>query len=72
MNNKNNKTNKSINLIFKQTKWEVKMHKDFEKFYRDVSSFRVCCISQSSTQALSIEEDLKTRFPDLKESARSV
>ena len=66
VNNKNNETNKSINLICNQTKWEAKMHKDLEKFYKDDSSFRVCIVSQSSTQALSIEEDLKTRFPYLK------
>ena len=36
------------------------------KFYKDDSSFRVCIVSQSSAQAISIEEDLKTRFPDLK------
>jgi hypothetical protein len=42
------------------------MHKDLEKFYKDGSSFRVCIVSQSSTHAVSIEEDLKTRFPYLK------
>jgi hypothetical protein len=42
------------------------MHKDLEKFYKDDSSFRVCIVSQSSMQAVSIEEDLKTRFPHLK------
>ena len=41
------------------------MHNDLEKFYKDDSSFRVCNASQGSTQALSVEEDLKTRFPDL-------
>jgi hypothetical protein len=61
VNNKNNETKKSINLICNQPKWEAKMHKDMHKFYKDDRS-----VSQSSTQALSIEEDLKTRFPYLK------
>ena len=65
VNSKNNESNKSINLICSQTNMEAKMHTELEKFYKDDSSFRVCIVSQSSTQALRIEEDLKTRFPYL-------
>jgi hypothetical protein len=39
--------------------------RDLERFYAEDKNFRVCIVSQSSTQALSLEEDLKTRFPHL-------
>ena len=42
------------------------MHKDIETFRQQDPLFRVCIVSQSSSQAISLEEDLKTRFPDLK------
>lgn len=66
VNNKNNETNKSINIICDRTKWEQGLHKDLETFQRQDPTFRVCIVSQSSTQALSLEEDLRTRFPNLK------
>ena len=66
VNNLNNMTNKSLNIICDQTKWEATLHKDIETFKQEDPSFRICIVSQSSTQALSLESDLQTRFPDLK------
>ena len=65
MRNENNETNKTIKLICDPTKWEAGLHSDLERFYAEDKNFRVCIVSQSSTQALSLEEDLKTRFPHL-------
>ena len=65
VNNTNNETNKRINLICNHTKWDAKLHSDLENFYKNDSSFRVCIVSQSSNQALSIEEDCRGRFPYL-------
>jgi hypothetical protein len=64
--NKNNETNKVINLICNQAKWEAKLHRDLEGFYQSDPGFRVCIVSQSSGQALSLESDLGDRFPHLK------
>ena len=66
VNNKNNETNKSINIVCDRTKWEQGLHKDIETFKQQDPRFRICIVSQSSSQAISLEEDLKTRFPDLK------
>ena len=66
VNNKNNETSKSMNIICDRTKWEATLHKDLETFQQEDPNFRVCIVSQSSTQALSLEEDLRTRFPLLK------
>jgi len=59
-------TRTMINLICNQTKLEAKLHSDLENFYKIDQSFRVCIVGQSSNQALSIEEDLRGRFPHLK------
>ena len=47
VNNKNNETNKSVNLICNQSKLEAMMQMDLEQFYKGDSSFRVCTVSQS-------------------------
>ena len=64
--NRNNESNKSINLFCNQAKWEAKLHRDLETFYNEDKTFRICIVSQSSTQGLSLEEDLTRRFPLLK------
>jgi len=66
VNNLNNETNKSLNVICDRTKWEATLHKDIETFKQEDPTFRICIVSQSSTQALSLESDLQTRFPELK------
>ena len=66
VNNKNNETRTRINLICNQTKWEAKLHSDMENFCKIDQSLRVCVVSESSNQAVSIEEDLGGRFPYLK------
>ena len=63
--NENNETNKSIKLVCDPIKWERQLHADLERYYEQDRGFRVCIVSQSSTQALSLEEDLKQRFPHL-------
>jgi len=63
--NKNNETNKTINIICDQTKWEATLHSDIERFYNEDPSFLICVVSQSSSQAQSLEEDLKKRFSQL-------
>ena len=66
VNKKNNGTKESLNIICDRAKWEATLHKDIETFYSEDPTFRVCIVSQSSTQALSFESDLQTRFPQLK------
>ena len=65
INNINNESNRSINLICDQARWEAQLHADLERFYEQDQRFRVCITSQSSSQAISIEEDLLKRFPHL-------
>ncbi len=66
VNNTNNESNKRLNLICNTVKWEAKLHKDIEDFYKEDPNFRICIASQSSGQALSVEEDLRNRFPFLR------
>ena len=63
--NNNNETNKKINLVCDFAKWEAQLHKDLESFYKEDPHFRICIASQSSTTAMSIEEDTIQRFPYL-------
>ena len=63
--NDNNETNKSLNIICDATKWERQLHGDIERFHGQDPKFRVAVVSQSSTQALSLEEDLRQRFPSI-------
>ena len=65
INNNNNETNKKIHLVCNFAKWKDQLRKDLERFYKDDPQFRICIASQSSTKALSIEEDLIQRFPHL-------
>lgn len=66
VNNKNTETNKSLNIICDRTKWEQGLHRDIETFKQQDPKFRICIVSQSSSQIVSLEEDLKRRFPDIK------
>ena len=63
VNNTNTEQNKTINLICDSTKWETQLHGDLEKFYQEDKGFRVVVVSQSSTQALGLEEELKEKYP---------
>ena len=63
--NKNNETNRKINIICDPPKWEAQLHNGIENFYKEDQKFRIRHASQSSTQVLSLEEDLRQRFPHL-------
>jgi hypothetical protein len=63
--NDNNETNKSLNIICDPVKWEKQLHRDIESFYEEDKGFRTGIVSQSSSQVLSLEQDLRERFPHL-------
>jgi hypothetical protein len=63
--NTNNETNKSIHIVRDQGKWETQLHSDLKRFHEQDHNFRVCIVSQSSSQAVSLEESLRDKFPNL-------
>ena len=63
--NNNNETNNIMNIIKDPAKWEAGLLKDIDEFKSD-PNFRICIVSQSTKQAMSINEDLNRRYPDLK------
>jgi hypothetical protein len=64
--NTNNESNKSIHIVRDQSKWETQLHADLQRFHRADAGFRVCIVSQSSSQAVSLEESLRDKFPNLR------
>ena len=65
VNNVNHEGNKTFNLVCDKVKWEAQLHKDLERFYKEDKGFRVCIASQSSNQALGLEDGLKAKYPHL-------
>ena len=65
VNNVNCEGNKVFNLICDTIKWEMQLQDDLERFYAEDKNFRVCIASQSSNQALSLEDALKEKYPHL-------
>jgi hypothetical protein len=63
--NANNESNRSINLICNRAKWDMQLKDDLERFYKEDKRFRVCVASQSSTEAINLENDIRERFPHL-------
>ena len=64
--NNNNETNKAMHIINESAKWEAGLLKDIDEFRNSDPNFRICIVSQSSKQAMSINEDLVLKFPELK------
>jgi hypothetical protein len=65
VNNTNVEGKKTINLVCDRMKWETRLEEDLDRFYKEDKRFRVCIASQSSNQALSLEEGLGVKFPHL-------
>ena len=62
----NNETNKATDIINGPATWEAGLLKDIDEFRNSDPNFRICIVSQSSKQAMSINEDLVLKFPELK------
>ena len=65
VNNVNYEGNKVFHLICDTIKWEMQLQDDLERFYEEDKNFRICIVSQSSNQALSLEDALKEKCPHL-------
>jgi len=52
--NNNNETNKEMHVINNPAKWEGEMYKDIENINNIDPNFRICIISQSSKQCMSL------------------
>jgi len=63
--NNNKKTKNIMNIIKDPDKLEAGLLKDIDEFKSD-PNFKLRIVSQSSKQAMSTNEDLNRRYPDLK------
>ena len=61
-----NATNQEMHVINNPAKWEDKMYKDIEKLKNIDPNFRICIISQSSKQCMSLNDDIMKKHPELK------
>ena len=52
--NNNNETNKEMHVINNPAKWEDEMYKDIEHIKNINPNVRICIISQSSKQCMSL------------------
>lgn len=60
-----NETNNVMNIINDPANSDVGLLKDIYDFKKSDPNFRVCIVSQSSTQAMSINNDLIRRYAKL-------
>jgi hypothetical protein len=65
INNKNTGAPRTINLMRDEEQWQAKLDADLARYYEEDPHFRVCIVSQSSTQVVALETDLKDRYPHL-------
>ena len=63
--NTNNESNKSIHIARDESNWKTQLHADLQRYHQEDPGFRVCIVSQSSSQAVSLEESLRDKFPNL-------
>ena len=61
----NNETNKEMHVINNPAKLE-EMNKHLENIENIDPNFRICIISQSSKQCMSLEDDIMKKHPELK------
>ena len=54
-----------MNLINSHVKRETRLSKDIDEFKKTDPTFRICIVSHSSKQAMSINADLICRYPEL-------
>jgi hypothetical protein len=65
---KNTNTEGKRNFVLKlnEIAWKTKLNGDLERFYQEDPNFKVCIVSQSSSQAVALEAELKEQHPRLK------
>ena len=74
INNRNTEGNKAINLMLDEEQWQTHLDADLSKYYNEELRFIVCIVSQSSSNVVTLESDLKQRFhtsPSIGSSART-
>jgi len=65
INNTNNESNKIFNLMQDKIKWQRQLDEDIVRLHQQDPNFRICIVSQSATEATTLERDLKEKYPDL-------
>ena len=45
--------------------WQAQLDADLKQYYEEDPHFRICVVSRSSTKVVTLESDLKERFPYL-------
>ena len=64
--NNNNETNKEMHVTNDPANWEDEMYKDIDEFKNMDPNFRICIISQSSKQCMSLNDNIMKKDPELK------
>ena len=65
INNTNTEGNKTFNLVLDKTKWQKQLNEDILRLHQQDPNFRICIVSQSATEATTLEKDLREKYPDL-------
>ncbi|MFM7983896.1 MAG: hypothetical protein ACKPKO_31685, partial [Candidatus Fonsibacter sp.] len=55
----------TINLMLGEGQWNTQLDADLARNYEQDPRFRVCVVSQSSTKVVTLETELKERYPHL-------
>ena len=64
--NNNNETNQEMHVTNDPAIWEDEMYKDIDEFKNMDPNFRICIISQSSKQCMSLNDNIMKKHPELK------
>jgi hypothetical protein len=64
--NENCKGNKVFNLMLCEKRWHEQLEQDIQKFKAEDHNFRICIVSQSSSQAVGLERELTMKYPDIR------
>jgi len=57
---------KTLNLMLDEGMWRTQLHGDLERYFGEDPGFRVCVVSQSSSMAVGLEQEIKEKHPYLK------
>ena len=55
-----------MTIISVAAKWEARLLHDINKFNNYEPNFKICIVSQSSNQTMSVNDDLVQKYPALK------
>ena len=64
--NENCEGNNVFSLMLCEKRWHEQLEQDIQKFKAEDHNFRICIVSQSSSQAVGLERELTMKYPDIR------